>query len=377
VYYWQVAAKNSGGSSSSAIWSFTTLVAAPVLTAPAAGATGVTLTPTLSWTAAARATSYDVYFGTAASPPLATNTTGTSYAPGTLAAGTVYYWRVSARNSSGSNSSATWSFTTQVAPPALVSPASGAASVAQTPSLSWNASAGAASYDVYFGTSSPPPLAGNTTGRSYAPGTLQGDTVYYWQVAAKNSGGSASSAIWSFTTVMAAPVLTAPAKGATNVPLAPALTWSAVAGATSHDVYFGTATSPPLAANTTATSYTPGKLGGATPYYWRVVAKNSGGSNSSATWSFTTQVAAPILVSPASGATGVSQTTPLSWNASTGATSYDVYFGTSSPPALAGNTTGRSYAPGSLLKATVYYWRVTAKNSGGSADSAIWSFTTR
>jgi hypothetical protein len=142
-------------------------------------------------------------------------------------------------------------------------------------------------------------------------------------------------------------------------------------------VYFGTATSPPLAANTTATSYTPGKLGGATPYYWRVVAKNSGGSNSSATWSFTTQVAAPILVSPASGATGVSQTTPLSWNASTGATSYDVYFGTSSPPALAGNTTGRSYAPGSLLKATVYYWRVTAKNSGGSADSAIWSFTTR
>jgi hypothetical protein len=107
-----------------------------------------------------------------------------------------------------------------------------------------------------------------------------------------------------------------------------------------------------------------------------VVAKNSGSTASSATWSFTTQVAAPALVAPAAGATGVSATTTLSWNASAGATSYDVYFGTSSPPPLKTNTTGRSYAPGTLVAGTVYYWQVAAKNSGGSASSVVWSFTT-
>jgi hypothetical protein len=300
VYYWQVAAKNAVGSASSAIWSFTTLVAAPVLVAPASGSTGVSLTPALTWNASTGATSYDVYIGTAPSPPLAANTTGTTYSPSTLAAGTPYYWRVVAKNGGGSSTSATWPFTTQVAAPVLVSPAWGATGVPQNAVLGWNASTGATSYDVYFGTSSPPPLATNTTGRSYAPGSLAGATVYYWQVAAKNSGGATSSAIWSFTTLVAAPVLTAPALGSTGVSVTPTLTWNASTGATSYDVYFGTASPPPLATNTSATSYSPGTLTGATPYYWRVVAKNSGGSNASAMWSFTTQAVPPPA--PADGA---------------------------------------------------------------------------
>jgi hypothetical protein len=376
LYYWRVVARNSGGSTSSATWSFTTQVAGPVLVSPANGATGVSVTPTLSWSASAGATSYDVYFGTSSSPPLATNTAGTSYAPATLSGGTLYYWRVVANNSGGSASSATWSFTTQVAGPVLVSPANGATGVSVTPALSWNASNGATSYDVYFGTSSSPPLATNTSGTGYAPGTLSGGTLYYWRIVAKNSGGSASSATWSFTTQVAAPALVFPANGATGVSVTPALSWSASTGATSYDVYFGTASSPPLATNTSGTSYAPATLSGGTLYYWRVVAKNSGGSASSATWSFTTQVAAPALASPANGATGVPLMPTLSWSASTGATSYDVYFGTSSSPPLATNTSGTGYAPATLTAGTLYYWRIVAKNSGGSASSATWSFTT-
>jgi hypothetical protein len=380
VYYWQVAAKNSGGSASSAIWSFTTQVAAPVLVAPANATAAVAVTPALSWNASTGATSYDVYFGTSSAPPLAATTTATSYTPATLAGATKYYWHVSAKNASGSSGSSTWSFTTQiVAPPApvLTAPVNGAAGVSLTPALSWTLATGATSYDVYLGTVSPPPLATTTTATSFTAAKQPAGTTFYWRIVAKNTAGTTASAVWSFSTLLAAPVLASPAAGATGVALPPALSWGAVTGATSYDVYFGTASTPPLATNTTVTSYAPsGTLTAGTVYYWRVVAKNSGSTASSTTSSFTTQVAAPSLLAPVAGATGVSATATLSWSASAGATSYDVYLGTSSPPPLKGNTTGRSYAPGTLQAGTVYYWQVSAKNSGGSAASAVWSFTT-
>ncbi len=86
--------------------------AAPVLTAPANGATGVLSAPLLTWNTAAGATSYDVYFGTASAPTLATNIGVAAYAPGTLSAGTTYYWAVGARNSVGATESSAWSFST-------------------------------------------------------------------------------------------------------------------------------------------------------------------------------------------------------------------------------------------------------------------------
>jgi uncharacterized repeat protein (TIGR01451 family) len=86
--------------------------AAPALKSPANGATGVSPTASLIWSASAGATSYDVYFGTASNPPLMTNTANLDYAPGALSPGTAYYWAVGARNSLGANVSTAWSFTT-------------------------------------------------------------------------------------------------------------------------------------------------------------------------------------------------------------------------------------------------------------------------
>ena len=86
--------------------------AAPALTSPANGVSGVVATPALEWNAASGAASYDVYFGTLSSPPMVTNTTATSYSPGPLNSGSTYYWRIVARNNIGTTSSATWSFTT-------------------------------------------------------------------------------------------------------------------------------------------------------------------------------------------------------------------------------------------------------------------------
>ncbi|MBI2215005.1 MAG: pre-peptidase C-terminal domain-containing protein [Acidobacteria bacterium] len=87
------------------------------LSSPAASATGVATSPTLSWGAASGATSYDVYLSTASSPAFLKNVTTTSTSVGPLTAGTVYYWNVVAKNSCGSSAaSATRSFTTAAGP---------------------------------------------------------------------------------------------------------------------------------------------------------------------------------------------------------------------------------------------------------------------
>jgi uncharacterized repeat protein (TIGR01451 family) len=94
-------------------WVVSTAPAAPLLTSPANLATGAGLSPSLAWGAELNAASYDVYFGTSAAPQLVGNTTAGVYTPGNLNPGTTYYWQIAARNTSGANASAIWSFTTE------------------------------------------------------------------------------------------------------------------------------------------------------------------------------------------------------------------------------------------------------------------------
>jgi Secretion system C-terminal sorting domain len=81
-------------------------------------------------------------------------------------------------------------------------PANAAVNISLTQTLSWPAAPLATSYDVYFGTSTNPPLVGNVTTITYNPGTLTGTTTYYWKIVPKNATGSASGCNeWSFTTL--------------------------------------------------------------------------------------------------------------------------------------------------------------------------------
>jgi hypothetical protein len=83
------------------------------------------------------------------------------------------------------------------------------------------------------------------------------------------------------------------------------------------------------------------------------------------------------IVSPADGITNAASGNQLTWNAASGATSYDVYFGTSATPALVGNVTVTNYNPGCLEPNTTYYWKVVPKNANGDATGcSTWSFTT-
>jgi fibronectin type 3 domain-containing protein len=382
TYFWRVVAKNATSSSTSATWSFTTsaTLAAPQLTSPVNGSTGLGATTALAWTAVNGATAYEVYFGTSSNPPLVATTSSVNYTVATPGAGQKYYWRVLAKGAASTASSATWSFTTALAAPTLTSPANGATGAGASTTLAWAAVTGATSYEVYFGTASNPPLITTTAALNYSVSTPGSGTKYYWRVVAKNASATAASATWSFTTTVTlpAPTLTSPANGATGAGASTMLAWAAVTGATSYEVYFGTASNPPLITTTAALNYSVSTPGSGTRYYWRVVAKNANASAASATWSFTTTVTlpAPTLTSPANGATGASASTTLAWAAVTGATSYEVYFGTASNPPLITTTAALNYTfatPGSGIR---YYWRVVAKNANASATSTVWSFTT-
>jgi len=79
---------------------------------------------------------------------------------------------------------------------------------------------------------------------------------------------------------------------------------------------------------------------------------------------------------PANAAINVSLTNNLSWTAGSGATSHDVYFGTTSPPTFRGNQTGTTYDTGRMTPHTTYYWRIDEKNAYGTTTGMVWSFTT-
>jgi len=80
--------------------------------------------------------------------------------------------------------------------------------------------------------------------------------------------------------------------------------------------------------------------------------------------------------SPANGLSNVDIDDNLSWTAGAGATSHNVYFGTTSPGTYRGNQAGTTYEPGTMLNSTTYYWRIDEVNAGGTTTGAVWSFTT-
>jgi hypothetical protein len=79
---------------------------------------------------------------------------------------------------------------------------------------------------------------------------------------------------------------------------------------------------------------------------------------------------------PADNALDVALDKTLAWADGGGATSYDVRFGTGSPPASIGNQAGTTYDPGALDPETEYFWRIDAVNANGTTPGDEWSFTT-
>lgn len=88
----------------------------------------------------------------------------------------------------------------------------------------------------------------------------------------------------------------------------------------------------------------------------------------------------PTNPSPLNEATGIPIDTLLDWSDCSEADSYEVYFGTTSPPPKIASVTVSEYSRTGLSSGTVYYWKVVAMNECGEIlslyPSAEWSFTT-
>lgn len=281
--------------------------------------------------------------------------------------------------------------------PTLAGPADAARNVSITPILSWARAVGATTYRLQVSLN---PAFSTTvvndstiTDTTKAVGPLQNNVTYFWRLCAKNEGGTSGwSLVRSFTTIVAAPTvrtLATPANGATNVAIAPTLTWNAVTGATYYHLQVSssaTFTSTVLDKDSlTRTSFDVTGSANATRYYWRVLAWNIGGASAYSTaWSFTTIVvlpAIPTLQSPDDTSKNVYLNPMLRWNPADGAASYHLQVSMTS--AFTTNVvddttlTGTQSTIGPLELATTYYWRVRAKNIAGySAFSATRSFKT-
>jgi len=136
-------------------------------------------------------------------PALLGDTTQVSFDPGALQPSTTYYWQVDTVEADGTvRTGAVWSFTTQIGEASQLEPADAAKVLIEGTVLSWLPGVTAATHDVYFGTTSPPPLIGNQTDLSFDTGILEYDTTYYWQVDEIEADGTTvyTGDIWSFKT---------------------------------------------------------------------------------------------------------------------------------------------------------------------------------
>lgn len=176
----------------------------------------------------------------------------------------------------------------------------------------------------------------------------------------------------------------APADEAVDQSINTTISWENGGLAASYDVYFGTnpAPSDPVSSQTT-TTYDPSTLQYDTTYYWRIDSKNYMGTTTGDVWQFTTESAPAGVPLPATNPTPADEAsnqpidTDVSWSDGGGATSYNIYFGTSTIPTnLLRNQTTTSFDPSTLLENTTYYWRIDSINANGIIAGEVWHFTT-
>lgn len=355
---------------------------------------------TLSWDAVSNATSYNLYYATSSGVTTATGTkipdAVSPYVQAGLAAGSTYYYVATAVNSAGEGRASAQASAVTVSAPAVptvpVAP-SGVIATGGTKqvTLSWNSDSTATSYNVYYSTtdgvtkSNGTKLA-NTTTPAVQAGLTDATTYYYIIVPVNSSGEGEASVQVAATTLSAAPApapapavptsLTA-AGGAKQV----ILSWGAVAGASSYNVYWS-ATPGVTVANGTKVAgitspYVNTGLSAGTAYYFVVTAANSAGESAASVQTQATTNAALVAVPAAPAgvtATGSAKQVSLSWPAVSGATSYNVYWSTASAVTIASGTrisaASGPYLQTGLAAGTTYYYVVTAVNSAGESPAS-------
>src|ERR1700678_3755338 len=264
--------------------------------------------------------------------------------------------------------------------PAGLSAAAGNAQVA----LNWTTSSGATAYDVKrsITTGGPYPQISTPTVPNFTDTGLTNGTKYFYVISASNSvGQSANSAEVNATPVLPTPATpTGLAATAGNAQVS--LNWSASTGATSYHVKRSTASGSETQISAPASnSYTDTGLTNGIKYFYVVSAVNSGGesANSSEVNATPTAPASPPATPTGLQATAGNAQVSLSWDASTGAITYNVKRSTANGgpfSATLASPAVTNYIDTAVTNGTTYYYVVSAVNaSGESANSAQASAT--
>ncbi len=291
TYYIVVTAVNSAGESAIS----NEVSAEPVAVRPGVP-TGVTAAPdnqqvTLSWTPVSGATSYNVYYSTTPGVTTANGTevsglTSPTFTLTGLTNGVTYYFIVTAVNTGGESVAASGAVSAipVLLPPANLAAAPGNGNVA----LAWTAAFGAASYNIYYSTTTGVTTAngtkiGGVAATSFNQTGLTNDTTYYYIVTTVNgTQESVPTSQVSATPEAPPPAPTGLTAVAGNAMIG--LTWSAAAHASSYNVYYSTVSGATPANGTkvsvpSGTSFTVTGLTNQTPYYFIVTGVDVGGES--------------------------------------------------------------------------------------------------
>jgi PKD domain-containing protein len=426
AYFWRIDTRGPGGTTTGTVLTFQTAAPPPPVVGPFVPANDnldVNVRPTLSWNSGGGLTeSFDVYLSTnqnavatsAGSALQGNQAVGmTTFEVVTnLAANSDIFWKIDAVGPGGKTSGPILRFHTAALPSkaTMPMPAHGATGVDVAQNLSWTAGTNATSHDVYFGTNQSAvqnanhdsfEFKGNQPGTNFMPvGGLSANTQYFWRIDEVGSGGTRTGDIWNFRTGPGQALNPQPTHTATDVAITTNLSWSAGAGASTHEVYLGTvemdvenatpSTPGIFRASQAGTTFNPAEdLEFDTSYFWRIdeVASDGVTRTKGVVWTFTTtpgtKATNPI---PAHQATEVALNALLEWTAGNNADMHRVFLGTD--PAIVGNAVdgdpedkgdfGVTFFDPVLAANTIYYWRIDEVATGGMpvVKGDVWRFTT-
>jgi hypothetical protein len=249
--------------------------------------------------------------------------------------------------------------------------------------LSWPSFSGATSYFVYYlAGSQVTTITGTRFSALQSPFNFTGlsnGTQYAFVLTAITAGGETqASTVVTATPAVAAAVPAAPVATAMSGDGSVVVTWPAVAGATSYNIYYlqgsqvGIATGDRRAS--VVSPYTVNNLSNGLQYVFIVTAINAiGESAPSATASATPTAATALPAAPAATVLAGDGMVTLSWGAVNTASSYYIYWKAGSTAAKTDSRISSPQSPkiiSGLTNATQYAFVVTAINSIGEGPAS-------
>ena len=217
----------------------------------------------------------------------------------------------------GGGGSSTTPVTPPVAPAALTVTAGD-----NSTTLAWGAVTGAVTYNVYRSTTpgSQGAKIGTTSTPSYVDSSAVNGATYYYEVTASGAAGEGAASSQSLGVTPAVPVSVPGLPAGLNATAGDAqvtLGWTAVAGASSYNVYRSTSPDSPGAkvGSSATTQFTDTSVANGSTYFYAVTASNAAGEGTRAT------LAAGVTPAPASS--GTPSPKPTTWtNAKIGGGGY-------------------------------------------------------